>query len=152
MNIPFINQGETETERELREFCEQRKYERDVFESALKNWLLGSGLGDIMMDQTEGFARQAGLDGWPDHLNMYRDVEFDARRSDHRDITERLIQIHEEQDIPPVVYIVTYSEGEAGRKVVEAFRTRKEAEERAGRHSELYVEEVGVPSKSSESK
>lgn len=80
---------ETETEKELREFTNQRQYEREVFNSALRNWLLKSGLGPIMMEQMEEFAHQAGLDGWPEQFEMY-DRDFTPRNPQHKEILDHI--------------------------------------------------------------
>lgn len=80
----------TETEKEIEEFCERRKYERDVFDAALKQWAMESGLGEVILRQTEDLARQRGLDGWSDQFDHYRTVEFDERRPEHAEIKEHI--------------------------------------------------------------
>lgn len=77
----------SETEREVEEFTARRKREREVFDAALREWLLLSGLGPIMLKQTEDYARKAGLDGWPEQFDRFR-REFDPRNPQHVEILD----------------------------------------------------------------
>lgn len=62
------------------EFKLLRRYERDAFDSALKGWLLNTGVGPHVLSQTEEFAHEADLDGWGDQMDIYRHGGFDVRR------------------------------------------------------------------------
>lgn len=80
----------TDTEREYREFKQRREWERDVFDTAVKEWVLQSGLAPIMLEQTRAeYGSLDGIEEWPPAQHgHYESIEFDPRREDHREILE----------------------------------------------------------------
>lgn len=99
--------GKTELEKELDEKRFRMDHEREMFESAERDWLLKSGLVEIMIEQTEEWAAHCGLDSWDDALANIRTtgLDFDPRRPEHRRILEHLIgqspdDVLREMDLP----------------------------------------------------
>ena len=84
----LLGNKETDTERQLRELRQQRKWEREVFETAMREWLLHSGLAPVMIEQTrEKFGDLEGIEQWPpEQHEHYMTVDFDPRREDHNEI------------------------------------------------------------------
>lgn len=80
--------AQTQVGDELQSFMDQRKWEREVFDSLLKQWLMHSGLGEIMMEQMEDYLHQCGLEEWPEQFDHYN-VRFDPDSiPEHREIKE----------------------------------------------------------------
>ena len=113
--------GKTETEKELKEKRARVDHEREMFESAQNDWLLKSGLVELMVGQTEEWAVHCGLDSWDDARANLRTtgLDFDPRRPHHRRILEYLIEqspddVLREMDIPCECDDCTsdYSEGQ----------------------------------------
>lgn len=99
----LFNSEKTKKQRELEQFLAERKHERNVFEAALKQWVLQSGLGPVILDQTEQYAIDCGLqDGWGEQLEMYDRDRFDLRNPKHKAIYEYVIK-HAHNDGDPVV-------------------------------------------------
>lgn len=99
--------GKTEMEKELEEKRARVEYERKMFESAQNDWLLKSGLVELMVEQTDEWAAHGGLDSWDDALANLRTtgLDFDPRRPHHRRILEYLIEqspddVLREMDLP----------------------------------------------------
>lgn len=145
MRLPnLFGSKKTESEREVEEFQDRRKHERIVFESALKEWLLKSGLADVMMKQMAPYAEQCGIEPWPNQFNHYTRIDFDPRRQDHREIAERIEHAYDEHDVPSTVHLVSQPDAEPENRLVRAYRTRAEADAIADGHPDLRVDEVKV--------
>ena len=99
--------GKTETEKEIEEKRARMEYEREMFEAAQDDWLLTSGLVELMVEQTDSWAAHCGLDSWDDTLANLRTtgLDFDPRRPEHRRVLEYLIEqspgdVLREMDLP----------------------------------------------------
>ena len=82
----------SETEKEFEEFSQKRKWEREVFDSAVKEWVLKSGLAPIMIEQTRGeYGTLDGIEKWPPKQHEhYLTIEFDERNPQHREILDHI--------------------------------------------------------------
>jgi hypothetical protein len=88
-----------EANEEYQEFRRRREWERDVWDSAVKHWLLHSGLAPVMIEQTrQDYGSLEGVEEWPpEQMEHYAQMEFDERRDDHARIKEYVNQSKEER-------------------------------------------------------